>query len=269
MKRTPAVLLTSVLALGLAAQSRSTMDHVEESFEPQLSVRPETIYMRAFYSGAVLHIEGRVREGSEAIVIIRGPHDKELFNKKVRYGPIWISSGKVEISRAPSLFFAFPSRRVDSFLPREVIDDYELDETAVRDRMRVHAFGEEVDQALMRRHFFNLKRQEGLYETFDGVLELKPAGDGASTFAFDFHWPKTAPPQTYEIELYECREGQVVGEAGRSLKLVLTGFPGFVHNLAMQKARWYGLFAVLFAISFGLGIDFLARKIFGRSARAH
>ncbi len=268
MKQTAGVLLALLLSAGLGG-SKSATGTVEEPPAPELSVDPGVIHMRAFYDGATIHIEGRVADGSEAVVVIRGPHDEELFNKKVRYGPIWVSSGKVEISRAPSLFFAFPSRPVESFLSRETIDDYELDETAVRDRMRVHAFGEEVDEALMRQHFFNLKRQEGLYQTFDGLLELEPAGDGTAAFSFDFHWPKTAPPDTYEIELYECRDGQVVGEAGRSLKLVLTGFPGFVHDLAMQKARWYGLFAVLFAISFGLGIDFLARKIFGRTARAH
>ena len=268
MRRFTRVLLTSLLAAGLGG-SKSATDIVEAPVEPELTVEPDTIYMRAFYDGATIHISGRVREGSEAIVVIRGPHDEELFNKKVRYGPIWVSSGKVEISRAPSLFFAFPSRPPETFLSRETIDAYELDETAVRDEMRVDAFGEEVDEALMRQHFFNLKRQQGLYETFDGVLKLVPAGDGTAAFSFDFHWPKTAPPDTYEIELYELRDGEVTGEAGQTLKLVLTGFPGFIHSLAMEKARWYGLFAVLFAVSFGLGIDYLARKIFGGVARAH
>lgn len=262
------VFLTCLLAAGLGG-AKSATGVIEPSAQPQLTVEPSTICMRAFYNGATIHICGCVREGSEAVVIIRGPHDEELFNKKVRYGPIWVSSGKVEISRAPSLFFALPSRPVESFLSREIIDAYELDETAVRDEMRVSAFGEEVDEALMRQHFFNLKRQQGLYRTFDGVLELVPADDGTAAFSFDFHWPKTAPPDTYEIELYECRDGQVVGEAGQKLSLVLTGFPGFVHSLAMDKARWYGLFAVLFAVSFGLGIDYLARKIFGGVARAH
>ena len=49
------------------------------------------------------------------MLVIRGPDKEETFNKKVRAGPIWISSGQVHITGVPSLFLSFSPAPVRSF----------------------------------------------------------------------------------------------------------------------------------------------------------
>ncbi|MGA2324968.1 MAG: TIGR02186 family protein [Bryobacteraceae bacterium] len=237
-----------------------------------LSVKltPEVIRMGAFYSGEWMRISGTVARNSKVIVVIRGPNTEELFNRKARVGPIWINSGKVHISGVPSLFLCYSSEPVGSLLRRDEIERRQLDELAIKRQMIVAP--KEMDQEIIRAHYVALKTEERVYRVVSDGLKMGAPGETGVPFSVDFHWPRKASPAHYEVRVYECRDGAVVGRVAAPLDVVKTGFPAAIADLAREHDSAYGVVAVLVAVLVGFGIDFLAaglrRKLRGASAAA-
>ena len=229
-----------------------------------LELSPSRIEVRTFYSGARVRAQGIIRQGSHVLVLAIGGHAEETFNKKVRFGPIWINSGKVHVSRAPSLFLSFSDQPVEEFIRPRDIARYELDEAAIKRRMQIEAEGEEVDVETMKHNYFKLKVEEGVYQILTGVVHLGAARNGMVPYSVEFNWPKTAPPAHYEVRAFECRDGVVVATSTAPLEVVEVGFPEVMHNLATNKASLYGVMAVLIAAMAGFGIDFVVTRVFGR-----
>ncbi|MCP5111225.1 MAG: hypothetical protein GY953_10355, partial [bacterium] len=135
------------LILGLLLAASSSAD--------PLAVDPSRIEINSFYSGVPVLIEGDVMDGADVVVAIRGDTEDESFNKKVRAGPIWISSGKVHISGAPSLFLTYSGRPLTEVLDREAIEAHALDNEAIMSRLHVDAGGDEVDVDAMCRNYLD------------------------------------------------------------------------------------------------------------------
>jgi len=228
-----------------------------------LQLSPGTIQMGTFYNGAPIRMEGAVPRGSQVIVIIRGAAKDELFNKKGRVGPIWINVDKIHVTGAPSLFLRFSSEDMHTFLDRQTIDDYELDEMSVKERMHIRTGKGEPDasyRALLEDSYLDLKKKDGTYRRVANRAQVVEAGNAAH-YVVLFNWPKTAPPGAYEVQVFACRDRAIVGQAATTLTLVEVGFPEFMVTLAHQHPWFYGLLAVFAAVCAGFGIDAVASRL--------
>jgi uncharacterized protein (TIGR02186 family) len=234
--------------------------------DPTVKLSPEVIRMGAFYSGEWMRISGTVAPGSKAIVVLRGPDTEEIFNKKGRIGPIWINSGKVHISGVPSLLLCYSSEPLSKLLRREEIDKHQLDDAAIERQMTVRP--REMDLPIIRTHFVRLKTRENVYRMISDGLKMGAADEAGVSYWVDFHWPRKAPPADYEVRVYECRGGVIVGKVGARLEVIKVGFPAAIAALATQHASLYGMLAVLIAVVAGFGIDFLAAGL-RKKVRVH
>jgi uncharacterized protein (TIGR02186 family) len=232
---------------------------------PSVKLAPEVIRMGAFYSGEWMRISGTVAPGSKAIVVIRGPNTEEVFNRKARAGPIWINSGKVHISGVPSLFLCYSSEPVGKLLSPSEIDKRQLDVSAIERQMTV--LPQEMDHPVIRTNFVTLKTEENVYRIISNGLKMGAPGEAGVPYSLDFHWPRKAPPAHYEVRVYECRDGRIVGRTGAPLEVVEVGFPAAMASLAAEHASLYGVIAVLVAVLIGFGIDFLAAGLRRRLRR--
>lgn len=228
-----------------------------------VKVMPGTIRVGAMYDGVPMRVEGVAGAGSQVVAVIRGTELDEVFNRKGRMGPIWVNAEKVHISGAPSVFFAFSPADLKNILRREAIDRYQLDEDAIKANMRTKS-GE-----IVRASYVTLKKDEGSYRTIsNGITMGRPDGNLAP-YSADFHFPKKVPPGSYEVTVYECRGGEVIGAATATVKVVETGSPAVISSLARDHGSIYGALAVMAAILAGFGIDFLATRIFKKRVAAH
>lgn len=232
-----------------------------------LTVTPAVVEMGAFYGGAVLKIQGIVAPGSQVLVVVRGPETEEVFNKKGRLGPIWVNVGKVRISGVPSLFLCFPSGPLAGLLTRNSLDLDQLDEVAIKAQMTVEP--KAMDQEVIRANYLSLKNQQGFYHVVEGAVKLGTADAAGVPFTLDLPWSKKAPPASYEVIAYECRDGAVAGKATARLDVRELGFPEKVAGLARNRGSLYGMLCVLVAMIAGFGIDFVAAKLGKRGAMTH
>jgi len=249
----------------LAAMGQAAMGFAASSGQAAVTMKmtPPAIEMGAFYDGSPIRIEGEAAPGSSVFVIIRGPAKDEVFNRKNRVGPIWINTDKVHVTGAPSLFLRFSSADVHSLLDRKTIDRYQLDELSIVERMHVRTSRGEPDaeyRELIENSYIELKKKDGTYRRVAGRVQMSESG-GAAHYSLAFHWPKTAPPGLYNVEVYACKEGAIAGETSSALRLAQVGFPAFMARLAHTHPWEYGILAVIAAVIAGFGIDAIASRL--------
>ncbi len=226
-----------------------------------LKLAPETIEMGAFYNSVRVRMEGTAPSGSQVMVVLRGATKDEVFNKKARVGPIWINVDKVHVSGPPSLFLRFSSEDVHTFLDRQTIDAYALDELSIRNRMHIrteHGLRDPEALKSIGDDYIDLKKSDGSFRRIADRVRVDEIGDGEARYTLEFGWPKLAPPGSYQVEVYACRDGRVIGQTGTTIQLNEIGFPAFMANAAREHPYGYGLLAVIMAVIAGFGIDALA-----------
>ena len=227
------------------------------------TISPPAIEMGAFFSGATVKISGVVDRGSRVIVTISAAPGEERFGRKRRFGPIWLSGGKVRISGVPPMFLVFSAGPVRKLLTAETVEQNHLDERSLADRMRVEPHDPSGDQ-IVRHHYLALKANNGTYAFQDGSVVLRDDGDAGSHFSVQFPWPKKAPPGAYRVTVYEVRDASLYRQWSTVLPAVRVGFASAFAKFASDEASLYGLAAVLTATLAGFGIDFLITRLFGK-----
>jgi hypothetical protein len=231
-------------------------------------VSPRVIEVGAFYEGANVRVEGVAPPGSQMIVTVTGSERPESFNRKARFGPIWLNAGKVRISGAPSLFLRFSAGPVLVHRDRECMAGRELDEAAVRQRIHIGpAPPDPRTAAALGSDYLALKQSDGVYSfTSAGIVMGSPEA-GGTPYTLRFRWPKKAPPGEYYIHAYSIRNGAVESQAEAIIPVVRAGFPAWLAGLAENHAPLYGITAVLIGALAGFGIDFLSTRLFGKKRR--
>lgn len=227
--------------------------------EPRVRLTPPAIEMGAFYNGARIKVEGTAEAGAAVLVVIRGADVEEVFNRKGRVGPIWVTTGKVHISGVPALFLSYAARPVAAILDRQVVEAQQLDEGALKRQMRVQPRA--MDQEIIRDHYLKLKREEGTLQVFDNAVKMGRPGEQGVPFTLELDWPKKAPPARYELRVYQCRDRAIVHQSSMILEVKAVGFPAGMAGLARSHGPLYGFIAVLIAAMAGFGMDYLASRL--------
>lgn len=140
-------------------------------------------------------------------------------------------------------------------LKAEVIAEHELDLAAVKKRIRIEP--PDMDRDLLHDEYLKLKTMESTYVVHDGSVKIGQPDLEGVPYSVDLEWPEKAPPGDYEVVVYECRNGSVVGEFHTNLKVARVGFRAFMVALSLNHGELYGLVAVATASLAGFGIDFL------------
>jgi hypothetical protein len=218
-----------------------------------LSVSPSTVAVGRLLAGSRLRIAGHMRYGSDVVVVVRGRDVREIFNRKARFGPLWIAGGKVEVSGVPATFLAFSQKPIATLLPRAIIDEFVLDERALVMHMQIAP--PEADRQEIRDSFLRLKVDEGTYRSATHEYTLEAPIDGQVPYALELEWPATAPPGPYRVLACECRDQAVVGTSAGSFDVVESGFAGSMKHLADDHGAMYGVLAVGITLSLGFGLD--------------
>jgi hypothetical protein len=115
--------------------------------------------------------------------------------------------------------------------------------------------------------YVDLKKKEGSYRRIADRVHVVDIGNGEARYTLEIGWPKLATPGSYQVEVYACRDGRIVGQSGAALQLVEVGFPAFMAAAAREHPYGYGILAVILAVIAGFGIDALAVLLGGKKKR--
>ena len=248
----------------------------EQMSAPRLA--PEKIAMGTFYDGAHVHIEGTAPAVSGVVVVIEGTERDEIFDRKGRVGPIWLTVDKIHVQSAPSVFLRFSSAALGSLLDREEVQKYQIDEASIVCRCRVlchckcdsmgrtkmssvdDTVPDSLYAAVLISDFLKLKEHERRYEEHPGSVHIVAANAGTN-YALEFEWPKNIAPGSYHVTVYACRGGRVVAQSATVLYVEEVGFPAYMAMMASAKPWEYGAIAVLAAVLAGFLTDLITSSL--------
>src|SRR5579875_384087 len=252
-----------------------------------LRIEPGTIRKGFFYNGTTVQVEGIAPPATNIVVIVRGDETSELFNKKGRFGPLWINTDRIHIANVPAIFLSYSSAPIPSILDPSSIDTYQLDESSLKRHLtsRCHCNcptigpvqgrsiasckGVKPDPqyaATIRDSFLDLKQRDGSYQFHPGAVQLAASPQGTH-YSLRLDWPNSARMGAYQVEVYACKNQSVVARTVTPLNVVQVGFPLYMADLAMSRPWAYGIVAVLTAVLAGFTIDAITSRLRRRSPR--
>jgi hypothetical protein len=129
--------------------------------------------------------------------------------------------------------------------------------------MRIRTGSGEPDaqyRKLIEDSYLQLKKEDGNYRKVSDRVQVVQQG-ALARYSLAFTWPKTAPPGSYQVEVYACRNGELIARGTAVLPVVEVGFPAFLARLAHEHPAGYGFLAVMMAVIAGFGIDAVASRL--------
>ena len=259
--RDPLLLTLQLLVLSLVTQAAVALEPAK------VEITPRTVELGTFYGGTPMRVAGIAGANSKIIVVVRGPSTAQVFNKLGRVGPIWVNTGKVTISAAPSLLLIFSSEPVNTCLNSASIDQYQLDRGSLKKHVQIDTRAQDRDR--IADDFLAFKAHQGDYRFNSVSVQMGAPNQEGLPYSLDFKLPKSASPGKYGVSVLECRDGKVVKNVDVDLAVVQVGFPAFVARLARERASLYGFISVIIAMVAGFGIDFIAFRVFERKVAVH
>ena len=259
-RRNLLILALPFLLLSLLAQTVAAIEPAK------VEVTPSTVETGTFYGGARMRVAGTACAGNKIIVVVRGPSAARVFNRLGRVGPIWVNTGKVTISAAPSLLMIFSSEPLNACLNSAAIEQYQLDLASLKKQVRTDAKAEDRDR--IADDFLAFQAKQGDYRLNSVSVRTTAPSPAGLPYSLDFQMPRSAASGKYLVSVLECRDGEVVRHANVELAVVEMGFPAWVASLAREHSWLYGFISVIVAMVSGFGMDFVASCLFERKVAA-
>ena len=236
------------------------------------SVTPRVIEVGVFYEGANVRVEGVAPPGSKVILTVTGSASAETFNRKARYGPIWLTAGKVRISGAPSLFLRFSAEPVRNLLSEDCIAGKDLDEAALMKHVHLEpAHKDPALRAALQADYLALKKSDGTLR----FCRFRRLGDGParerwhSVYPGDSAGPRRPRPESTGSMLLRFAMARWRGRRPWPSRWYRPDFPRGWPSSPKAAPRYTGISAVLISALAGFGIDFLTTHLFRGKRVSH
>ncbi len=190
--------------------------------------------------------------GYDIVVVVQSDPTDLVIRKKEKIGGIWINNENQTIRNIPGYYVLGSTRLVDEFLSQEKQKELGL---GLGNLKFANENGEEYTEykeALIR----NMKNK-GLYLETSGNVTVK----NEILFRANLAFPSNMPVGNYKADVYLVRDGNVIVNHSTDLLVDKRGFERVIYNFAHEFPPFYGIMAIIVAISAGLFSGFVARKV--------
>ena len=213
------------------------------------------ITIASSYTGINRLLFGAVEEDGEVVVVIRGPAQPVIVRRKQRLAGVWVNRSWVRFDGVPGYYAVAATRPLAEFASETLLARHEIGVEHLRleaDKGREEAEAEPFRLAIAR----NMRRA-ALYPRELGKVTWL----GSRLFRTEIHFPANVPVGNYTAVIYLIRDNEVISAQTTPLFIRKTGIERRIFEYAHRHAFWYGLFAVLLAITAGGLAGVIFRRI--------
>ena len=219
-------------------------------------VSDRLIAITTAFVGDNVVVFGSTETESPIVITIQGPRQDQMVRRKSRVAGIWINRDRIEFKDVPSFFAIAASDDLEAIANTDTRNRLELgvEYLKLMPSDDTNYSSEEITaftKALIRN-----KERQGLY-TVTPVTIGFPA---ARLFRATFEFPANVPPGLYRIEVFQLKDGQVIGAQQSSLQISKVGVEAEIYDFARKNAPLYGLAAILIAVTAGWLAGVIFRK---------
>lgn len=250
-----AVLIWLCLALPAPAQ---------ESEQIVSGLSQNRVAITANFDGSEILIYGAVKREAplpvdggllQVIITVAGPTTPLVIRRKERVAGIWINNQSVTIDAAPSFYVVTTTGPLTDILS----DTENLRHRITLDRV-IRAVGIS-DEAAEANDFVTalerIREIEERYRVDEGSIQLT----AETLFRADVVLPANLTEGDYRVRIFLTRDGRVVDNQERLIRVTKAGLERFLFNLAHDMPLVYGLLALLLAAGAGWGASAAFRLI--------
>jgi uncharacterized protein (TIGR02186 family) len=188
----------------------------------------------------------------DIIVVVQSEPTDLVIRKKENIGGIWVNSANQTVRNVPGYYVMGTTRPIDQFLSPEKQAEFGL---GLKNLDVISDTGENISEfkdALLRN-----MTAKGLYlEESGNVTVIEEI-----LFHANLNFPSNMPVGNYKADVYLVREGNIIKNYPTGLEVNKQGIERVIYNFAHEYPPFYGIMAIIVAISAGLFSGFVARKI--------
>lgn len=189
----------------------------------------------------------------DIIVVVQSDPTDLVIRKKENVAGIWINNQNVNVIGVPGYYVIGSTRPLDEFLSEEKQTELELG-------LENLTFTSDADAEAARDYKAALIRnmiERGLYLENYGNVEVK----NQILFRANLTFPSNMPVGNYNAEVYLVRDGNIIMSHSTPLLVDKQGIERLIYNFAHDYPPFYGIMAIIVAISAGLFSGYVARKM--------
>lgn len=227
----------------------------------ELTVSPNVVRIGAWYDGAKILVRALIPQNCQAILELRGePTQTRLMRKEQVWG-MWKNGAEILEQGAPVLYLAMSTDpKMLSRSNRAPSWGYE----AISKRISFTGGVGNIAHRQLFDEFLRLKENRGRYGIFPGGASIRVLPERGQQVEGVFNLSSRLPKGNYHVALSVVKDGRVVSKEIQPLKVVLTGFPAAIFQLAHKHALAYGILAagiaILSGFLVGLIFQFIGKK---------
>ncbi len=251
MKQLVAIFVITWLAFGSAAAALVT------------DLSNKRIEIRYSFDGADLILFGAVGSSAvdpvnddfDVVIVVRGPETETVVRQKKKVGPIWINADSLSFPAAPGYYAVAASRPLAEIASDAAFGSYGIGFDHLPLLARTER-GLAAPEPAFRSALFRLQASKDLYrQERDQVVHV-----GEGLFKTDIRLPASVPVGEFLVETFIFKNGSIVARNRIPLAVDKEGFERAAYDFAHNYPFWYGITAVIVALSAGWLAGVLGKK---------
>lgn len=191
----------------------------------------------------------------DIIVTLEGPRINASVRRKSRVFGIWINADQMIFSDVPQSYTMTSTRVIKEIAPQQELASLNIGIENVR-LFPANFIGDISALTDFREAFRRQMAVSGLYQSNPGDIRFV----SPSLFRATLKLPADVPNGVHTVHAYLFKSGEFLKEAKLPLRVVKTGIEQSLTNAAYETPFYYGLSAVLLALSIGWAASVIFRK---------
>ena len=241
--------LSIVVAIG-----SGTMSAKADNNQLVADLSESSVSIKSDFHGTELLLFGAVNgiQGDDIIIIVRGPDVRIAQRRKSRVAGIWINVETNIWTKTPSFYQILATRDLAKIASEDILQA--LGVGAANLALQIVPEKDPLETGLptptvngMVGELTTNMRELGLWGAKTDTITLK---EGA-LFKSVIDLPSNVHSGLYNVRIIHLRDGIPLSEDNTSIAVSKGGFSAMIYNMAHQYSLFYGLFAVIFAITSG------------------
>ncbi len=205
--------------------------------------------------GAIVYPDGRrPSKPADILVVLKGPDQSITMREKQRVAGIWVNADSARFRSAPSFYAVASSRPIADVVDQRTAAIYELGVDKLQ--LSPSSLNDSAELDRFQAGLIDLRQRTGLFAEHQGSVEIT---DGV-LYRARIPLPARVIVGDYTAETFLVQDGRVVAAAVRDITIRKSGFERFMAVAADRWSFFYGLTAILLAVSMGWTAGAIARR---------
>lgn len=235
-----ALALILSLTLLVAAEARAAL--VADLDQKEVGITTD-------FNGAELLLFGalKLEDGDDIAIVVSGPPKSVAIRRKDKVAGIWINTENAKLVGIPSFYHILSTRPIEDIASAPERRKIRLGYSHIPFTLDT---GSRIDEGSItdwKAALYRNMETSGLWGQQAGEVQVLER----ALFRTNVILPANIIPGQYQVRIIHFRDGLMINEDISTLDVVKTGLSASIYKFAHEYAPFYGIFAIIFAVSSG------------------